>query len=146
MLERHHLEILRNVKTQGSLTAAADQLCLTQSALSHSIKKLEQQLGAPLWFKSGRNICLTAAGEHLLITANRILPLFEYAEHVVQQMAVGEHGLLRLGMECHPCFEWLMKVVAKYLQHRSDVDIDIKQRFQFGGMKRNIYFNYNIEK
>ncbi|MBL4672480.1 MAG: LysR family transcriptional regulator [Arenicella sp.] len=143
MLERHHLEILRQVKNHGSLTAAANQLCLTQSALSHTIKKLEHQLGTQVWFKEGRQIRLTAVGEHLLTTANRLLPLFEYAEHVVQQMAAGERGLVRLGMECHPCYQWLMKVVAQYLKHRPGVDIDVKQRFQFGGM--NALFNYEID-
>ena len=45
MLERIHLAILQEVEKQGSLTAAADVLCVTQSALSHSMKKLEGQLG-----------------------------------------------------------------------------------------------------
>ena len=44
MIERMHLAIVLAVEQQGSLTAAADSLHLTQSALSHSIRKLEQQL------------------------------------------------------------------------------------------------------
>gem|GEM_PF-6425662 len=47
MIERQHLSILRAIHTSGSLTAAADQLCLSQSAVSHSIKKLEQKIGTP---------------------------------------------------------------------------------------------------
>jgi LysR family transcriptional regulator for metE and metH len=45
MIERTHLAIVQEVSRQGTLTAAAQTLCLTQSALSHSIKKLEQQVG-----------------------------------------------------------------------------------------------------
>ncbi|MAC47928.1 MAG: LysR family transcriptional regulator, partial [Oceanospirillum sp.] len=58
MLERSHLTILRAIEQQGSLTAAANSLYLTQPALSHSIKKLEQQLGTPLWQKEGRQLRL----------------------------------------------------------------------------------------
>ena len=53
MIERNHLEILRAVERQGSLTAAAEQLHLTQSALSHAMRKLEQQLGTPVWLREG---------------------------------------------------------------------------------------------
>ena len=65
MLERHHLNIIRAVIEHGTLTKAAESLYLSQSALSHTIKKLEEQLGAPLWHKEGRNLRLTQAGERL---------------------------------------------------------------------------------
>ena len=61
MLERIHLAIVLEVEKQGSLTAAAGVLCLTQSALSHSIKKLESQLGTPVWLRDGRKLRLTQA-------------------------------------------------------------------------------------
>ena len=53
MLERIHLAIVAEVERQGSLTAAAQQLCLTQSALSHSMRKLEEQLGTAIWLREG---------------------------------------------------------------------------------------------
>jgi LysR family transcriptional regulator for metE and metH len=134
MLERNHLAILRAVDQQGSLTAAADLLCLTQPALSHSIKKLEQRLGTPLWQKEGRQIRLTQAGLYLLRLAERILPQLELAEEVVCEIASGQRGTLRIGMECHPCYQWLLKVVSPYLVAWPDVDVDVKQRFQFGGI------------
>lgn len=134
MLDRHHLMILRAVDQQGSLTAAADTLCLTQSALSHSVRKLEQQLGTPVWQKEGRRLRLTQAGRCLLRLAERLLPQFEHAEAVMQQFASGERGTLRIGMECHPCYQWLLKIVNPYLQQWPGVDVDVRQKFQFGGM------------
>ncbi len=73
MLERIHLAILQEVEKQGSLTAAADVLCVTQSALSHSMKKLEGQLGTDIWLREGRSLRLTQAGQYLLAVANRVL-------------------------------------------------------------------------
>ncbi|MBS97840.1 MAG: LysR family transcriptional regulator [Oceanospirillaceae bacterium] len=134
MLERHHLMILRAVKQEGSLTAAATQLCLTQPALTHAMRKLEQRLGTAIWNKEGRQLRLTQAGEYLLQTAERLLPQFEHAEDVVRQFAEGLRGTLRVGMECHPCYQWLLKVVNPYLQRWPDVDVDVRQKFQFGGI------------
>jgi len=134
MLERSHLAILRAVERQGSLTAAARELFLTQSALSHAIGKLERQLGTPLWRREGRAMRLTQAGQHLLEVSNRVLPQFEHAEQSLKGFARGARGSLRIGMECHPCYEWLLKVVARYLPLWPDVDVDVKQRFRFGGI------------
>lgn len=143
MLERLHLNIIRQVEQQGSLTAAAGVLHLTQSALSHSIRKLEQQLGTDIWLREGRSLRLTQAGQYLLAVANRVLPQLDLAEERLAQFAQGERGALRIGMECHPCYQWLLKVVAPYLAAWPDVDVDVKQKFQFGGI--GALFGYEID-
>src|SRR5688572_30172380 len=98
MLERTHLAIVREVDRQGSLTAAAEVLCVTQSALSHTMKKLEQQLGTDIWLREGRLLRLTQAGQYVLAVANRVLPQLTLAEERLRQFAQGERGTLRIGM------------------------------------------------
>ena len=134
MLERIHLTIVEQVEKQGSLTAAAGVMNLTQSALSHSMKKLEQQLGTAIWLREGRSLRLTQAGQYLLAVAGRVLPQLDLAEERLSQYAQGERGALRIGMECHPCYQWLLKIVSPYLAAWPDVDVDVKQKFQFGGI------------
>lgn len=143
MLERSHLEILRAVERHGTVTAAAESLHLTQSALSHTIAKFERLAGVQLWVREGRSLRLTQAGEYLLAMAQRLLPQFETAEAFLKQYAVGERGSLRIGMECHPCYEWLLKVVSRYMGDWPDVDIDVKQKFRFGSM--GALFNHEID-
>jgi LysR family transcriptional regulator for metE and metH len=143
MLERSHLMVVREAERQGSLTGAAEALNVTQSALSHTVKKLEEQLGTPVWTREGRSMRLTQAGQYLLGLANRLLPQFEHAEARMKQYAQGERGTLRIGMECHPCYQWLLKVVQPYLARWPDVDVDVKQRFQFGGI--GALFGYDID-
>ena len=143
MLERIHLSIIQEVEKQGSLTAAAGALFLTQSALSHSMKKLEQQLGTDVWLREGRSLRLTQAGQYLLAVANRVLPQLTLAEDRLRQFAQGERGALRIGMECHPCYQWLLKIVSPYLKAWPDVDVDVKQKFQFGGI--GALFGYEID-
>ena len=57
----------------GSFTLAAQELHLTQSAVSHAIKTLENELGLRLFERRGRRIALTPAGRQLLVRAQRIL-------------------------------------------------------------------------
>ncbi len=143
MLEKIHLSIVREVEKQGSLTAAADVLCLTQSALSHAMRKLEQKMGTDIWLREGRRLRLTQAGKYLLALAERLLPQMERAEERLKQYAKGERGTLCIGMECHPCYQWLLKVVSPYLARWPDVDVDVKQKFQFGGI--GALFAYEID-
>ena len=134
ILERIHLAIIREVERQGSLTAAATKLNLTQSALSHAIAKLEDQIGVKIWRREGRSLQPTQPGEFLLAVANRLLPQFSHAEERLRQFAKGERGTLRIGMECHPCYQWLLKIVAPYLDSWPRVEVDVRQKFQFGGI------------
>ncbi|MES1924419.1 LysR family transcriptional regulator [Salinisphaera sp. T31B1] len=143
MIERMHLSILREIEREGSLTAAARSLHLSQSALSHAIRKLETRSGTAIWVREGRRVRLTAAGEHLLAAANRLLPQLERVDAVLAEHATGERGALRIGMECHPCYRWLLKIVEPYLRAWPGVDIDVVQQFQFGGMAA--LFNHEID-
>lgn len=143
MIERQHLLILSEIERHGSLTAAAKAMHLTQSAVSHSIKKLEHQLGAALWHKEGRQLEFTQAGLYLLKEANRLLPQLERVDEVLKEFASGDKGSLRIGMECHPCYRWLLGVVNPFLEQWPGVDVDVKQKFQFGGMAA--LFNHDID-
>ncbi|WP_111748442.1 LysR family transcriptional regulator [Salinisphaera orenii] len=143
MIERIHLNILREVNREGSLTAAAGALHLTQSAVSHSIRKLENQCGARMWSRDGRQVRLTPVGEYVLASAERLLPQLERVDEVVAEYAAGDRGNLRIGMECHPCYRWLLKVVEPYLAEWPGVDLDVMQQFQFGGMAA--LFNHEID-
>lgn len=144
MLERIHLEILSAIKEYGTLTKAADSLYLSQSALSHSIKKLENQIATPIWKKDGRNLRLTAAGERIQTLANRVLPQFSHTELLLNQIAKGEMGSLRIGMECHPCYQWLLRVIQPYLKEWPDIDMDVKQEFQFGALGALLSYEIDV--
>ncbi len=143
MIERIHLEIIRAVEQHGTLTAASGKLHLTQSALSHSIRRLEEQLGVEIWRREGRTLRSTQAGQYLLALANRLIPQLEHAEERLRQFACGERGTLRIGIECHPCYRWLLKVVTPYLEAWPSVDLDVKQEFRFGGI--GALFDHEID-
>ncbi len=135
MIEHSHLKIIHALQTHGTLTEAANALCLSQPALSHQISYLEKKLGVTLWEREGRNLRLTQAGKLLLDTANQVLPALARAEKTLKAYGEGRQGILRIGVECYPCFEWLTGMIGQYMRQMPDIDVDIVQKFQFTGLE-----------
>jgi LysR family transcriptional regulator for metE and metH len=134
MIDIQPLAILREIDRTGNLTDAADRLNLTQSAVSHAIRRFEERHGVKLWEREGRKLRLTPTGEYLLGLAARVLPQLEHGATVLEDYARGRRGAIRVGMECHPCQDWLMRIVDPFLAGWPDVDLDVTSAFQFGGL------------
>ena len=135
MIEHSHLKIIHALDTNGTLTKAANALCLSQSALSHQIRYLEKKMAVTLWEREGRTLRLTQAGELLLQTAKQILPVLAQTEHTLKAYGEGRLGILRVGVECYPCYEWLTQVIGIFLKELPEIDIDIVNKFQFSGLE-----------
>lgn len=135
MIEHSHLKIIQALHANGTLTEAANALCLSQPALSHQIGYLEKKLGVKLWEKDGRTLRLTQAGKVLLEVAQQVLPVLMQAEKTLVALGEGRQGVLRIGVECYPCFEWLTGVIGQFMQQMPDIDVDIVQKFQFTGLE-----------
>lgn len=134
MIDSKYLEILKEVKSQGSVTAAAEKLHVSQSALSHMIRKLEERYNLKIWVKQGRNLHFTKAGDYLLDVAERILPQLQNAEEMLCDYASGMRGNIKVGMECHPCQKWLMAVASPYLEQWKDIRFEVANAFNFSGV------------
>jgi len=135
MIEHSHLKIIQALHANGTLTEAANALCLSQPALSHQIGYLEKKLGVTLWEREGRSLRLTQAGTLLLEVAHQVLPVLSQAEKTLAAYSEGRQGILRIGVECYPCFEWLTGVIGQFMQQMPDIDVDIVHKFQFSGLE-----------
>ena len=124
-LEVKHLRTLNELASAGSLAGAAERLHLTQSALSHQLKALEQQLDLELFERKSRPLRLTPAGEQLLALARTVLPAISETEDALRRMAAGEAGRLHVVVECHSCFDWLLPTIEAYRPHWPDVHVDL---------------------
>lgn len=126
MLEIRHLKFLAAVRETGSLTAAAARVNLTQSAASHMLAALEHYLGLRLVERGRRVARFTAAGERLLLLAGRVLPEMEAARAELKQMSSEPPAeQLRIAVECHTCFEWLMPAMDAYRKLRPEAELDL---------------------
>lgn len=128
-LELRHLETLLALAECGSLSKAAARLFLTQSALSHQLKALESHFGAALVEKNVRPLRFTAIGQRLLALARTVLPEVAEAARDVARLAQGHAGQLRIAVQCHNCFDWLMPAMDAYRSLWPEVELDIISGF-----------------
>ncbi|WP_370092998.1 LysR family transcriptional regulator [Streptacidiphilus sp. MAP12-20] len=96
MIEARHLRVLRAVARQGSFSAAARELGLTQPAISQQMKALEKSVGTPLVVRVGRGVALSEAGEVLAGHAAGILAGLTAAEDELAGIAGLRAGRVRL--------------------------------------------------
>lgn len=133
-LELRHLRTVRAIHEQGGLARAAEVLNITQSALSHQIKALEEQAGVELFVRRAKPMRLSASGMRLLRLAEQVLPLVAATEAEFKGVEAGRVGRLHIAMECHACFDWLLPVLDIFRRAWPEVDVDIRQRLAFGAL------------
>lgn len=129
ILEVRHLRTLVALRDSGSLVRAAQLLNLTQSALSHQIKLLEDRYGQPLFERKSVPPQFTAVGERLLALADAVLPQVEGAERDIARPAPAPGGQMRIAVECHTCFDWLMPAMDAFRTRWPEVELDIVSGF-----------------
>ncbi len=133
-LEFRHLRTIKAIHDEGGLARAADRLNITQSALSHQVKNLEDQTGVELFVRRSKPLKLSAAGLKLLGAAERILPEVAAIEAEFAGLIAGRAGRLHIAIECHACFEWLFLVLEQFRRAWPEVDVDIRPGLAFGAL------------
>ena len=133
-LELKHLRTLAELQETGSLTQAAERLHLTQSALSHQLKWLEETIGQPLFVRKSRPLRLTPAGARLLDLAHRVLPEIRRAEADLRGLREGLGGRLHLVVECHSCYDWLLPTMDSYRCDWPEVELDLVTSKSFAAL------------
>ncbi len=133
-IEFRHLRTIKAIHEAGGLAKAADQLNITQSALSHQIKGIEDQAGVELFVRRSKPLKLSAAGLRLLRAAEKILPEVEALQAEFAGLRDGHAGRMHIAIECHACFEWLFPVLEQFRKSWADVDVDIRPGLAFDAL------------
>ena len=133
-IEFRHLRTIKAIHEAGGLARAAEQLNITQSALSHQIKGIEDQAGVELFVRRSKPLKLSAAGLRLLRAAERILPEIEALQAEFSGLREGHAGRMHIAIECHACFEWLFPVLEQFRKSWGDVDVDIRPGLAFDAL------------
>ena len=125
MLELRHLRTVQTLAEAGNLSRAAQRLHLTQSALSHQVRALEAHYGAALFERKSVPLRLSVAGQRLLALAREVDAQVAAAERDVARIAQGNSGTLRIAVECHSCFDWLMPSMDAFRERWPEVELDL---------------------
>ena len=129
MLEIRHLKTLIAIQESGNVSSAARRVHLTQSAISHQIKALETHYGLPLLERKGRSYGLTDAGKRLAELGKTIFSEIRRAERDLSGMHENQSGSMRIALECHTCFDWLMPVMDVFRKAWPEVEVDLVSGF-----------------
>jgi LysR family transcriptional regulator for metE and metH len=124
-LEVRHLELVRTIVEEGGVTRAGKRLGLSQSALSHQLKGVEEQLGVSLFHRIGRRLILAPAGERILGAASLVIPEIERTELDLRANSREMLGTIRLSAECYTCYQWLPAITRRFGRKYPSIDLRI---------------------
>ena len=130
MIELRHLRLLVALREHGSLVAAAKDLCITPSAVSHQLRELDQWFGLPIVHRKTRPMTFSNIGLRLLKLADEILPQIQITQSDITRILQGQTGKIVFSSECHSCFDWLMPLLNQYRLDYPDIDLDFASGFE----------------
>lgn len=122
-MELRYLRLITAVAEEGTLTRATNKLFLSQSALSHQMKEIEQEVGTPVFLRVNKKFVLTDAGKILYNTAQKVLATLEESEIELKKSLKGDIGKIRLCTECYTCYHWLPPILKNYSFDHPNIEV-----------------------
>jgi LysR family transcriptional regulator for metE and metH len=129
MIELRHLRTLIALAETGNLSKAARRVHLSQPAVSHQMRALEQGYDVEVFERKSDPLRLTAAGQLLVELAYDVTRRVQGGERDLARIAQGQAGQLRIAVECHSCFDWLMPSMDAFREHWPQVELDLVSGF-----------------
>jgi LysR family transcriptional regulator, regulator for metE and metH len=129
VLEIRHLRSLVALAEAGTVSRAADRVHLTQSALSHQLRALEAHYGVAMVKRQGQSVKLTEPGQRLVALARAVANEIQATERDLAKLAGKPAGTLRIALECHTCFDWLMPIMDLFRKEWPEVELDLVSGF-----------------
>ena len=124
-LELRHLRLVTAIAEEGGVTRAGERLHLTQPALSHQLRDIEERLGTRLFLRLKRRMVPTPAGERLLASARGIVERVEETERAIRRAARDGEDLVRVAVECYTCYHWLPALLPPFHRRFPRVEVRI---------------------
>jgi DNA-binding transcriptional LysR family regulator len=125
IMEMTQLEFFLKVIEEGSFSKAADRVYRTQPAVSIAVRRLEEEIGAPLFDRSQKTPTLTEAGEIVFDHARQILALRDQAQERVRELKTLQHGRVRIGANESTTLYLLPQIILAFRQKHPKVKVEI---------------------
>ncbi len=122
-----HASYVLTVLREGSITAAAKKLYISQPSLSQTIKQIEQNLGAPIFDRAGETLTLTYAGEKYVEAVRLVMMVNTNLTNEIEETKAEVHGRMRLGISMQRGMNLLPLVLPEFLQKYPHVKIELEE-------------------
>jgi len=143
MLETSQLQTLVAVARAKSFSKAAEDLHVTQSAISQSIKNLERKIDVRLFKRSGKKVVLTQEGEKLYLLAQNFLSQMEETLDEITHDKTSMNGVVRIGTLTGIGKSWLAPQMLQYSAENKDLTVSINLGFQENLVRE--FENYRLD-
>ncbi len=124
-MELKYFKLIKTIADEGSIANSSEKLFLTQSALSHQLKELEQQLGFKVFHRSRNKWKLTEEGAELNNLGNTILTNIEKGFKNIEQIRSGSVGSIKISTECYSFYQGLPGFIQKMGLLYPDIKVDL---------------------
>ncbi|WP_010180724.1 LysR family transcriptional regulator [Aquimarina agarilytica] len=124
-MEIKYFKLIKTIAEQGSIANATSKLFLTQSALSHQLKDLENQLGFKVFYRTRAQWKLTDEGHELYLLGNKILENIDASFKNIQQIRQGSIGNIKVSTECYSFYQGLPKFIQKMGLLYPEINVDL---------------------
>lgn len=111
----------------GNFHKAAGQMHMAQPPLSVSIRKLEEEMGSPLFERTPKGVFLTVAGQAMLADARQVIFHAQQCQQAVTAALHGEGGLLRVGFIGTATYFLLPRLIPSFRQHYPKIDLELTE-------------------
>lgn len=112
-MEIRHLRLIKVLAEEGGINKSLEKLYLTQSAVSHQLKDIEERLGARIFYRIKNKWRLTEEGEILYRSAQKILEELDQSLLTIRELRQGQQGVIRISTECYTNYYWFPKFMQK---------------------------------
>ena len=139
-MELRHLKLIDVVANEGTLSKAAEKLHLSQSALSHQLREIEEELGTLMFNRVSKRLVISRSGKIIRRAAINIRKELELAKNEIKKELEGSKGEIRLSTECYTCYHWLPQVLKNMEVACQQIDVHILPEFtkkHFEGLLAN---------
>lgn len=126
-MNSRHARLILTIIREGSFTAAAKTLHITQPTLSQTVRQIESQLGEQLFVRSHASIQLTPAGELYVTAARRIIQTETQLQEALNMLHGRAEGTLRIGMMNHRSAELLPQVMPGFLSAYPGIRLELRE-------------------
>jgi LysR family transcriptional regulator for metE and metH len=112
-MDVRHLKLIKTIADEKGINRSLDKLFLTQSAVSHQLKDIEERIGVKIFYRTKNQWILTDEGKILYDTATRVLAEIELANTKLNDLRMGHVGDIRISTECYTSYHWLPAFMVK---------------------------------
>lgn len=124
-MELKYFRLIKTIAEEGNIANATDRLFLTQSALSHQLRDLEDRLGFKVFLRARNKWKLTEEGEELYRLANKVLAEIEQGMKGIEDIRQGSKGRIRISTECYSFYRGLPAPIQKMGVLYPEIEIDL---------------------